>query len=800
MFSNDDTKLSINYKTLTYSFNNFNNESISKKKDTDSENNSCSIIDYIPSKYDRSSQSDIIIKYLTFIIIAFVVVVFFGAVGESTYHYDDALSIINLIFIIIFFLLDAAWLYYKLQHIVIGVYKLFMDLSIFKTNSKYYSGLEIPDSFFSTISYPNITIQLPVYKEDLENTIKPTIISALIQSKRYFLETKSNCNIIVCDDGFNIIDDIEREKRKDFYEKYNIGYTARPHPSKYKRIGRFKKAGNLNFSMNYGRFTNMNICSTIESPIVPSNYLIQTENENMNNITDKFIIGSSIFSGTFMEENIKDDCIDSSTFPKRNIDDCIDSSTFPKRNIDDCIESSLENGERSLLDIGTIESNKTILNNKLYEKYNELLLLNAKFSGNTNYGDYIFLIDSDTRLPDFPENKNGCLKRMVKDYLFDGKDKVLYMQCFTGPYLSVKSLSEKCVFHFTCHIYNGILVATALNSMAPLVGHNALLNFKLLDDIAITDNENNFKYYWSEDRISEDFDCMMIGCEKGYIGRYSTSSGVFLEGVSFSYMTEYFKVSKFACGAAELTFNPISKWFVKGGGFFSSDIIGFIYCKEIEWYNKLAILSYILNFIAIAQAHIAMFYNLLFFEKLFYLLPYSLLPVNLMFEGMIVWGLINTIINVVFSKRVNFNTSVVIKQQFRELFFTSSLYGSLSIRFSIMYLTHLFNLNISFGATQKDDEKVQLLDWIISTKYECGIYTFYFICIILRVFVFTVKSKIHTFYFGCLPLFTSIFWYWFGPIIYDILPSKKDKTNTESYNIDEKMFDDKYKTQIISVL
>ena len=66
----------------------------------------------------------------------------------------------------------------------------------------------------------------------------------------------------------------------------------------------------------------------------------------------------------------------------------------------------------------------------------------------------------------------------------------------------------------------------------------------------------------------------------------------------------------------------------------------------------------------------------------------------------------------------------------------------------------------------------------------------------IRVFIFPIRSKIHTFYFGCLPLFTNIFWFWFGPIMYDILPVKKDKTNTLSYNKNNQMFIDKYKTQI----
>jgi hypothetical protein len=54
----------------------------------------------------------------------------------------------------------------------------------------------------------------------------------------------------------------------------------------------------------------------------------------------------------------------------------------------------------------------------------------------------------------------------------------------------------------------------------------------------------------------------------------------------------------------------------------------------------------------------------------------------------------------------------------------------------------------------------------------------------------------HTFYFGCLPLLMNIFWYWFGPIVYDILPINKNKTNTVSYNNDTKMFIDKYRTHI----
>lgn len=41
-----------------------------------------------------------------------------------------------------------------------------------------------------------------------------------------------------------------REERLAFYVSIGVALTARPHPSKMPRRGRFKKAGNLNFSLN----------------------------------------------------------------------------------------------------------------------------------------------------------------------------------------------------------------------------------------------------------------------------------------------------------------------------------------------------------------------------------------------------------------------------------------------------------------------------------------------------------------------------------------------------------------------
>jgi len=558
--------------------------------------------DFIPVKYNRNDKSDIIIKYLTFIILFIDLFIFFGTIQKTLYFLNSFFSIVHFIFIILFLLLDISWLHYKMQHLVIGFYKLFMNLNVLRSNNKYYSGLEIPDSFLINKKYPTLTIQLPVYKEDLENTIKPTLISAMEQANRYKIETGSICNIIVCDDGYNVISEEDRLKRYHFYIDNNIGFTARPHPSNHTRQGRFKKAGNLNFSLNFSRY------------ITNPNYIDE------NNLNEKNDIESN--------EN------------KENND------------IENNVNKEIENNENK--ENNDIENNvnKEIENNNhlIQSNTNDLTVMKMKnigavFEGNLTYGSYIFLIDSDTRFPQMNKNESGCLKRIIKDIMFDGEKSVLYIQCYTGPYMSTRCLAEKAVFHYTCNIYNGIMVGCSLHSMAPLVGHNALINVKLLDKIARVDPSTKYKYYWDENRISEDFDCMMRGCENGYIGRYMCSAGSFLEGISFNYMTEYFKVSKFACGAAEMTFNPVSQWIDRNGiHILSPDIIRFIQCNEIEWYNKINIISYILNFIAISQAHFAAFYNLIFFEQLFDLLPFELLPTNLMWEGMIVWGAMNTFI------------------------------------------------------------------------------------------------------------------------------------------------------------
>ncbi|EIW68700.1 hypothetical protein TREMEDRAFT_31854 [Tremella mesenterica DSM 1558] len=112
-------------------------------------------------------------------------------------------------------------------------------------NSSYYSG-KTPTRMTGTL--PHITIQMPVYKEGLEGVIIPTVES-LKKAITTYERQGGSVNIFIYDDGMQIWDEEEQEIRKAYYDRNNIGWTARPKhgANGYIRKGRFKKASNMNF-------------------------------------------------------------------------------------------------------------------------------------------------------------------------------------------------------------------------------------------------------------------------------------------------------------------------------------------------------------------------------------------------------------------------------------------------------------------------------------------------------------------------------------------------------------------------
>ncbi|WVR04423.1 hypothetical protein IAU60_001425 [Kwoniella sp. DSM 27419] len=112
--------------------------------------------------------------------------------------------------------------------------------------SKYFSGIA-PKRHMGELSH--VTVQLPVYKESLEDVIKPTVDS-LKKAITTYERQGGSVGILICDDGLQLLSKAEADKRRRFYFDNNIAYVARPghNVDGFIRKGRFKKAGNMNYA------------------------------------------------------------------------------------------------------------------------------------------------------------------------------------------------------------------------------------------------------------------------------------------------------------------------------------------------------------------------------------------------------------------------------------------------------------------------------------------------------------------------------------------------------------------------
>lgn len=95
----------------------------------------------------------------------------------------------------------------------------------------------------------HVTVQMPVYKESLEEVIMPTITS-LKKAITTYERQGGSVGILICDDGLQLLSQQEADKRRSFYFDNNIAYVSRPghNQNGFIRKGRFKKAGNMNYA------------------------------------------------------------------------------------------------------------------------------------------------------------------------------------------------------------------------------------------------------------------------------------------------------------------------------------------------------------------------------------------------------------------------------------------------------------------------------------------------------------------------------------------------------------------------
>ncbi|KAF2084366.1 hypothetical protein K490DRAFT_49343 [Saccharata proteae CBS 121410] len=479
-------------------------------------------------------------------------------------------------------------------------------------NSKFYSAVCMPRLQGTTL--PHITIQCPVYKEGLEGVIRPTVKSLKQAISTYELQG-GTANILINDDGLQLLDEEERHARIEFYNDNNIGWTARPKhdpAAGFIRRGKFKKASNLNYGL---RLSNM-VEERLRKLLRHEKWSVQDETNSYESI---------------LQDVLKED---------------------PR----------------------------------------------AWAQGNIRIGDYILLIDSDTRVP------IDCLLDAASE--MEASPDVAILQFSSGVMQVVGDFFENAITFFTNMVYTAIRYGVAAGDVAPFVGHNAVLRWEAIQQVSFLDEEGTERF-WSETSVSEDFDMALRLQVEGYTVRLAGwADDEFKEGVSLTVYDELSRWEKYAYGCSELVFNPLKDWIFRGP--FTPLFRHFI-TSSMPLGSKINIIAYVGTYFAIASSWISVLVNYV----LVGLCDGELDKWYTEAESWRVW----VSLMVVFVAGGNIAVAVqrhragvkaflpALIESIKWSILFSIFFGGLSMHLSQAILSHMFSIDMSWGATAKEVEK-----------------------------------------------------------------------------------------------
>ncbi|KAF4827643.1 hypothetical protein CGCTS75_v008069 [Colletotrichum tropicale] len=509
-----------------------------------------------------------------------------------------------------------------------NIFQMFGPISGVSQNSKNFSGKPPRRMSPQSGELPHVTIQMPVYKEGLNAVIKPTVISLKAAISTYEMQG-GTANILVNDDGMQLIDEEEAQARRDFYEEHNMGWVSRPghnpnpeNPGEapFLRKGRFKKASN----MNYALMTSIKV----------EEKLMEIERGNK--------------WGQESEDQV----------------------------YAEALTQVLEESEgRTWAD------------------------------GNIRIGDYILLIDSDTRVP------RDCLLDAVSE--MDASPEVAIIQYTSGVMNVSDSFFEQAVTWFTEMIYTAITFAVANGDISPFVGHNAVLRWSALQDAAsYFDEEDGYEKFWSESHVSEDFDMALRLQTAGYSIRYGAYTGDgFKEGVSLTVYDELARWEKYAYGCNELLFHPLRLWITRGP--FTPLFKKFIF-SNIAFPRKMTILGYIGTYYAIGASWPLTFLN--YFVTGWYWGHYDKYYLDsfaIYISIIVVFPLVGNLSLAILRYRLGERSLLsALWENFKWMPIFTIFLGGISLHVSKALLCHFFEIDIQWGATSKEVENCNFLEEI----------------------------------------------------------------------------------------
>jgi hypothetical protein len=312
--------------------------------------------------------------------------------------------------------------------------------------------------------------------------------------------------------------------------------------------------------------------------------------------------------------------------------------------------------------------------------------------GNVRIGDYILIIDSDTRVP------TDCFFDAVSE--MEASPQVAIIQFSSGVMNVTTGFFEKGITFFTNLVYTAIQYAVANGDVAPFVGHNAILRWSALQDIAYV--EDGLEKYWAETTVSEDFDMALRLQSAGYILRFAAYYGRgFREGVSLTVYDELARWEKYAYGCSELIFNPFKYWFTRGP---VTPLFRRFVGSNMSLMAKMTIMSYIGTYYAIgsAWAWTALNYFLIgWFNG--YLDHYYVESFKIYFAIVVVFQALGTVSLAILRYRIEGRSLVgAFFENLTWLPLLTIFLGGISLHVSQAIASHMLSINMSWGATSKE--------------------------------------------------------------------------------------------------
>lgn len=316
--------------------------------------------------------------------------------------------------------------------------------------------------------------------------------------------------------------------------------------------------------------------------------------------------------------------------------------------------------------------------------------------GNIRIGDYILIVDSDTRVPE------DCFLACVSE--MQQSPRVAIIQYSSGVMNVTDSYFERGITFFTNLVYSNIKYSVATGDVAPFVGHNAVLRWSALQEIAYTCPLDNREKWWSECTVSEDFDMALRLQTSSFLVRLGAYTGTgFQEGVSLTVYDELARWEKYAYGCSELVFHPFRYWLTRGP--FTQLFLRFLFsCMPLC--SKVTICAYIGTYFALGSAWILTLLNY-FLTGWFngYLDHFYINSFKVYFSIILVFTGLGNIALAALRYRTHEKAFLsALAENISWIPLLVIFLGGISLHISQAILSHLFGIDMTWGATSKEAE------------------------------------------------------------------------------------------------